>query len=270
MKTKTDVLSTKNLMVLLLSLSIVMTSCNNDNTLDVECFDDFNYDDTTDEGPASWFNYCTDDGTINECGSTTRQSPIDISGVVNDPTLQSLSTLYANSITEIINNGHTLQFNYNGTGTVNFQGSDYSLQQFHFHANSEHTIEGSHKPLEAHLVHKNDSGHLMVLGIFFEIGAESTFLAQFIDNLPEEINETYLDFDLSYNASGLLPANLSYYHYKGSLTTPPCSEIVEWIVMKNALEMSQTQMDQFSGILHHNFRPVQPLAGRVIGAYDVN
>ncbi|NAS12945.1 carbonic anhydrase [Poritiphilus flavus] len=251
------------------ALLFLMSSCKKDEVdpLQVACLDDFNYDNGTDEGPANWLYYCVDDGIANECGSTSRQSPINIFGALHNPVLQALSTAYTSSTTEIINNGHTIQFNYKGTGTLSFQGSDYDLLQFHFHANSEHTVDGNYSPLEAHLVHRNAFGSLSVIGVLFEIGAENTFLDQFLSELPTEEGEMYIDADLEYLASGLLPANKSYYNYDGSLTTPPCSEIVEWIVMENPVEISQAQLDVFAEILGYNFRPVQPLGERTIGLF---
>jgi len=269
MKTPKQMKTTKMKLatVTAIALLLAITSCksDDDNTQKKECFEHFNYDSSTHEGPADWANYCVAAGVVNECGSTVRQSPINIVNAVSDDNLTDLSTTYANSSTDILNNGHTIQFNYNGTATLNFDGEVFSLLQFHFHAESEHTVVGSHHPLEAHLVHKSASGNLAVIGVLFELGDENAFLAQFIDNLPEHKDDTYVNASLSYNALSLLSAGDSYFNYDGSLTTPPCSEIVEWIVMENPLEASQTQLDAFSNILHNNFRPIQPLNGRVIG-----
>jgi len=88
-----------------------------------------------------------------------------------------------------------------------------------------------------------------------------------MDNLPHNEDDTYVDADLDYSASSLLPVSTNYFNYNGSLTTPPCSEIVEWIVMETPLEASQAQLDAFSSILHNNFRPVQPISGRDIGHF---
>ena len=245
---------------------LTVVSCKKDEepTTEEICIEHFNYEDTTEEGPSNWENYCVSEGT-NECGSVERQSPIDIIGAVNDTHLSVLDIAYTTSTTDIVNNGHTIQFNYNGPASnLTFEGETYSLLQFHFHADSEHTVAGSHHPLEAHLVHKSASGNLAVIGVFFEVGAENDFLANFTAHLPQHEDDTYVDADLSYSATSLVDLTSGYYNYSGSLTTPPCSEIVDWIVLEQPMEATQAQLDAFSSLLHHNYRPVQPLNGRII------
>ncbi len=250
------------------SFLILFPSCQSDDDAEEACFDHFNYDDTTSMGPADWADYCVAEGTENACGSFIRQSPIDIVGATVDPALQSLTTLYENSPVDIINNGHTVQFNYLAATSLTFQEKSYGLSQFHFHANSEHTVDGSPRPLEVHLVHQHPDGTLAVIGVFFEIGAENAFLSTVINDLPTEEGEQFIETTPSYTAASLLPANRSYYTYEGSLTTPPCSEVVEWIVMQNAIEISQEQLNVFVAILNNNSRPVQPLGGRTIGLFS--
>jgi len=267
MKTR-KIIKLKFLTVAALCLALTIFSCSNDDDV-IEiiesCFKHFNYDNSTEEGPSHWDNYCVAEGTVNECGSIVRQSPINITGAVDDANLSDLNIAYTNSTTDIINNGHTIQFNYNGpSSTFTFKGEQYSLLQFHFHAKSEHTVGGYHYPLEAHLVHKNTSGGLAVIGVFFETGAENDFLAEFTGHLPTHEDETYTNANLIFNASNLVDIDSGYYNYNGSLTTPPCSEIVEWIVLESPIEASSAQLDAFSTILHGNYRPIQPLSGRII------
>lgn len=257
----------KSLIIAPLFIGLISVSCSSDDgsSTKAECIEHFNYDETTVEGPSSWDNYCVADGSVNQCGSVVRQSPINITGAVMDPTLPMLDIQYSTSSTDILNNGHTIQFNYNGplTSTLNFGGERYNLLQFHFHASSEHTVAGDHHPLEAHLVHKSASGDLAVIGVFFKLGAENSLLSEFTEHLPSHKGDTYTKTDLNYMVSDLISEG-GYYNYSGSLTTPPCSEIVEWIVMEEPLEASQAQLDAFSSILHDNYRPVQPLNGRTI------
>ena len=139
---------------------------------------------------------------------------------------------YSDSKADIINNGHTVQFNYDGGSTLTFNGKEFELLQFHFHADSEHTVGGTQFPLEVHLVHSNPDGSLAVIGIFFEEGDENALLAAYFDNIPEHEDDHYADSG-TFNVGDILPSNMSYYHYTGSLTTPPCSEIVNWIVIKS-------------------------------------
>jgi len=108
-----------------IGLLATITSCKSDDDttiIEEECFEHFNYDETTHEGPADWANYCVAEGVVNECGSTVRQSPINIVNTIDDSSLSTLATDYTNSSTDILNNGHTIQFNYNGTATLDFGG----------------------------------------------------------------------------------------------------------------------------------------------------
>lgn len=249
---------------LLLVLSLLIVSCNTDNDdPEKECIDHFSYDNSAIDGPEFWNQYCVDDGTENQCKSTERQSPINITGAIDNPNLEVFTTNYLDSTTEIINNGHTIQFNYKGNAKLTFNEIEYSLLQFHFHVDSEHTVNGQFSPLEVHLVHASSGGDLAVVGVFFELGAENSFLAQFMGNLPELKDETHTE-SATYNAESLLPSSKNYFTYSGSLTTPPCSEIVNWIVMENPIEASQEQLNAFSTILVKNNRPVQPLGNREI------
>lgn len=255
------------LKMLFLALTLLIVSCNTDNEDPVKlCLDHFTYDDNALDGPTNWDQYCVADGTANQCGSTERQSPINITGAVDNPNLEAFTTNYLVSATEIVNNGHTIQFNYKGNATLTFNNTDYSLLQFHFHVDSEHKVNDVFKPLEVHLVHADSSGNLAVVGVFFEVGTENSFLNQFINDLPKQKDETFTNAAI-YNANMLLPSNKNYFTYSGSLTTPPCSEIVSWIVMEQPIEISQQQLDAFKTIMVKNNRPVQPLGNREIKRY---
>lgn len=254
----------------ILSILLSFSGCKNDDDITIEdetCIDHFDYSSTGEAGPGNWSNYCVEAGQTNQCGSIERQSPIDIVNATTKNSLSKLLTNYNQSTTDIFNNGHTIQFNYKGDASLTFEDDNYTLLQFHFHAKSEHKVSNKQYPLEVHFVHKNEAGNLAVIGVLFEEGNENKFLAQFIDKLPKHENNTYVDKKFNYTVSDLLPANGSYFNYKGSLTTPPCSEIVEWIVMETPLTASKIQLDAFSNILHDNFRPIQSLNGRVINKY---
>lgn len=137
------------------------------------------------------------------------------------------------------------------------------LLQFHFHAPSEHTIDGKTYPIEAHLVHKGQDGKLAVIRVFMKSGRENRFIQALWSNLPASEGENQVR-GISINASALPPANKSYYNYPGSLTTPPCSEGVNWIVLKTPIEVSPEQIEAFKSIYNGNARPVQPLNSREI------
>ncbi len=215
-------------------------------------------------GPENWTHLCSG---FSDCGGET-QSPINISGAVSGASLRLAELLpsYNPAATDIHNNGHTVQFDYNAEGYLNVSGKDYQLLQFHFHAGSEHTVNGRRFPLEAHLVHKSQKGDLAVVSLLFEEGKDNFFLAKFLPNLPEqegdEVHKT-----MEYDVTELFPDKKDYVTYQGSLTTPPCSEIVTWLVMTEPLQANKEQLAYMSGILQDNYRPVQDLNGRVISAY---
>jgi len=212
------------------------------------------------EGPNNWQNLC--DG-FSDCGGKA-QSPINIvtKSVKQDAKLLAPEFSYGKSLVAIVNNGHTVQFNISGNNSVKLNGKVYNLLQFHYHALSEHTINGEHFPLEVHFVHKHDAGDYAVIGVVFKEGSENELLNKYLDNFPKSKGE-YKSDDMI-NLMSLLPKNKDYFNYSGSLTTPPCSEVVNWYVLKNPLTASKKQLELFSKILNHNYRPIQDLNDREV------
>lgn len=233
--------------------------CKDDENIPVSCEGiHFEYD--GEHGPSHWAELCEGYATCD--GSS--QSPIDITGAVPDNTLAAINHTYTSSATHILNNGHTIQFTYDSGSSINLNGATFKLLQFHFHTASEHHVGGQSYPMEVHLVHKDDvSGNLAVIGIFFEEGAENALLQSFISHLPQAEDDTYEAAD-TYDVSSFLPAGTHYYTYGGSLTTPPCSEIVTWIVMEEPIEASLDQIHAFENLMHENNRPIQDTHGRTI------
>ena len=164
----------------------------------------------------------------------------------------------------MVNNGHTVQVGYAPGSTLQLDGTTFELKQFHFHAPSENLIEGKSYPLEGHLVHVSDKGEIAVVAVMFEAGKANPALAAAWSALPAKVGEIQA-LKTPLVAEQLLPENRDYYRFSGSLTTPPCSEGVRWLVMKQPVEVSQAQIDAFKAVMHHpNNRPVQPLNGRVV------
>jgi len=144
------------------------------------------------------------------------------------------------------------------------RGNTYQLKQFHFHSPSENLIDGKSYPLEGHLVHSDDKGNLAVIGVMFNVGEANPVLSAAWAVMPEKADGKN-PLSAPVNAAGLLPSDQDYYRFNGSLTTPPCSEGVTWIVMKQAMTASQAQIDQFSKLMGHpNNRPVQPVNARPV------
>lgn len=140
------------------------------------------------------------------------------------------------------------------------------LRQFHFHAPSEHTINGEHSALEMHLVHQRSDGALGVVGVMINGGQANEQFAAIWDKLPTEAHEERHVENTTINAADLLPAERQYYRYDGSLTTPPCSEGVAWFVLRSPIDMSVSQISAFTAVVENNNRPVQPLNNRELSA----
>jgi carbonic anhydrase len=215
-------------------------------------------------GPENWKNLC--DG-FSDCGGKA-QSPIDIvtASVSSEEKLDPISLNYSDSKFNILNNGHTVQFNIEGNNTATIQGKEYSLLQFHYHAKSEHTVDGNYFPLEVHFVHKHSDDDFAVIGIMFEEGAENDLLSKYLEDFPKS-KGTFNSEDML-DLNSLFPESLSYFHYNGSLTTPPCSEVVNWYLLKQPVQASKEQLTAFAEILDNNYRPVMALNDRTVHSFE--
>lgn len=190
------------------------------------------------------------------------QSPIDITGATPNGALLPLMTNYKSTPANLVNTGHTIQVNYVPGSTLFFNGQSYDLLQFHFHEPSEHTINGQRAAMELHLVHRNAAGNFAVVGVLLTAGAENPALNPFWYRLPA--HEGKVAMESSINIASLLPTDRHYYTYEGSLTTPPCTEGVRWIVMKTPVELSSAQIGMYAAIFPGSARPVEPRDGRLI------
>jgi carbonic anhydrase len=214
------------------------------------------------EGPAGPTHWSELSPEFALCASGHAQSPIDLSAAVLQ-TSPSLEFHYKPSHLNELNNGHTIQVNYDTGSSISVGGVRYDLVQVHFHIPSEHTTGGKAHAAEAHLVHKSADGHLAVIGVLIDRGAESKPLAPVWAHLPASEGPPHLVAG-SLDATGLLPAKHAFYRYEGSLTTPPCTEGVHWFVMETPVTMSGEQLERLHGILRANNRPVQPLHERIV------
>jgi carbonic anhydrase len=198
-----------------------------------------------------------------------RQSPIDIAEVKVDRHLRPLDLDIHPTTIDIFNNGHTIEQHYEGTGSsIYFEGHEYELLQFHFHTFSEHAIAGELGDMELHAVFRNpEEGDYLVVGQLFEVGEKiNPFIQQLIDaGLPAKDGDTTETED-EINVEDVFTSTASYYTYPGSLTTPPCSEIVTWVVLQKPAEFTEDQYQAFRHILGNDFRPLQKLNDRVIRA----
>lgn len=208
-------------------------------------------------GPDHWSEICG-------CKIGERQSPIGIS-ITEKAKLDEIVFNYYPTPLRIINNGHTIQFNYGKGSYITIGHRKYELMQFHFHTPSEHVLHGKHYDMEVHLVHKGAHGELAVVGIFMEAGRENDFIRTLWSHFPKEQNQEHIVSDTRINAQQILPKNThAYYNYAGSLTTPPCTENVNWLVLKTPIDISQAEVNKFASLFKYDARPVQHVHGRVI------
>lgn len=213
-------------------------------------------------GPAHWADL---NSQFTACKSGTRQSPIDINRAqLLVAKLTDIRFDYRTISPEIVNNGHTIQINYVNDSIMSVNNEQFGLAQFHFHTPSENTVDGKAYDMEMHLVHKNAKGELAVVGVFFKKGQHNAELEKIWANLPSDAGEKKTLADTRLNAVDLLPKNRTYVHFNGSLTTPPCSEGVNWFVMNEPVEASVDQIARFSKLIGQNARPVQRLNNRFI------
>jgi carbonic anhydrase len=211
-------------------------------------------------GPEHWGELQPDFGL---CSSGTSQSPIDLSHMV-DKELPSVSFEYQPGGYRVVNNGHAVQVDFNPGSRIHLDGASFELKQVHFHTPSENTIEGKHFPMEAHLVHSDARGHLAVVAVLFEAGAANAGLAQFSSRVSRK-PQSQSKLAALFAASTLLPEDRDYYRFSGSLTTPPCSEDVRWLVLKHPETASAGQIAMLhDAIGHDNNRPVQPVGARTV------
>lgn len=214
------------------------------------------------EGAEHWGKLSADFAT---CETGHNQSPINIEGAV-DANLASIKFKYNMlSAGDIINNGHTVQVNMWSGGEITLDSEKFVLKQFHFHTPSENTISGKSFPLEAHFVHLNKDNQIAVVAVMFEPGEDDELIAALWKKIPLKAGDSH-KLDPKALKSLEFEADVkSYYRFNGSLTTPPCSEGVRWIVMKARRHVSQAQVLKFQEALPSaNNRPVQVLNARVI------
>ncbi len=210
------------------------------------------------EGPEHWGEL---DDAYAVCSAGKSQSPVDISAT-SEQDLTNIVFHYQPSEVNILNNGHTVQVNYDAGSYIELDGVRYDVLQFHYHAPSEHAVDGKLFPAELHIVHKNADGGLAVVGILLDEGAQNNAYQPFIDNLPTQKSEAH-DAGVPINAADLLPAVQTTFRYSGSLTTPPCTEGVNWLLMTTPVELSADQIHALTSIFEEgNNRPIQPLNDR--------
>jgi carbonic anhydrase len=195
------------------------------------------------------------------CALGAEQSPIDLSSGIK-ATLDPLKLDWKPQAYEIINNGHTIQAKAAPGSTLTIGKDVYNLVQFHFHAPSEHSIGGKRAAMEVHFVHAGPEGRLAVVGVLMNAGRKNAAFAAIMQAAPKKEGEKTLDKPL--DPRQFLPASRALYRYKGSLTTPPCSEVVDWNVYEQPIEVAAEDIAAFKAIFPMNARPLQPMNRRFL------
>lgn len=213
-------------------------------------------------GPQAWGRLQPE---FNLCAIGKRQSPIHIeaTSALQGPA-EPLQIRYVASKGSVVNNGHTIQVDLEGENTLTVRGSTYHLVQFHFHHPAEEKVNGQAFALVAHLVHKNTDGQLAVLAVLFDPGEANAMIHKVWTHMPLDVNDRVRLPDGLVDLNEALPQDRRYYQFIGSLTTPPCTEGVLWIVLKSPMTLGPDQLKVFAQQFPNNARPVQPTFGRVV------
>ena len=210
------------------------------------------------EGPEFWGALSPDFAV---CASGQEQSPIDLSGTVPADAQDVVLAWNPAAQWTVVNNGHTIQANTDNGGMITVGDTAYTLLQFHFHAPSEHAIDGTRAPMEAHFVHRAEDGRLAVIGVMMQGGGDNPLFASVMAVAPATPAEVAMGPG---DPTGLMPATAGYLRYQGSLTTPPCSETVMWTVMKAPVAVADDSIAAFQALFGENARPLQPVHRRYI------
>jgi carbonic anhydrase len=210
--------------------------------------------------PAHWAQL---DHSYAACGDGKSQSPVDIrTHDIRKVPLPALVFDYKPTPLHLIDNGHTIQVNVDPGSSLQVGGDRYELVQFHFHHPSEERIDGKAFDMVAHLVHRDSKGRLAVVAVPLVAGSENALIAALWAHLPKQKEQVANVRGVTINPAALLPRDHSYYTYRGSLTTPPCTEGVRWLVLKSPSVESKAEIEKFTALYPNDARPTQKLNGR--------
>jgi carbonic anhydrase len=230
---------------------------------------DKHWDYSGDQGPAHWHSLNPD---YQSCSQGQSQSPIDLNSqlpvtsafIEKQYQAATMRIAHHEHVVDILDNGHTIQVTYDEGSELITNGQNYNLAQFHFHAPSEHTVDGKFYPMEMHLVHSNKNGALAVVSVLIKEGEHNESFTPIFEHMPKTAGKSVHLEHMMIDIDELLPSVDRYYHYNGSLTTPPCSEGVSWFVLAEPVSLSAAQIKAFTAIINHNNRPIQALNGREV------
>ena len=200
-------------------------------------------------------------GASATCGSGQRQSPVDIAGTPK-PQVSHIKLDYNSVSATIQNTGKTIRVAPQDGGNLIIDGVSYPLQYIEFHSPSEHSVNGHRSTLESQFIHQDKAGHTVIVSVLYDIGTADPMLGSLWTYLPTDPGQPLPLSDLLINAQDLMPSTQDYYVYSGSMTTPPCTEGVTWMISSMPLSVSAEQADAFERLIGPNARPLQPQNGR--------
>lgn len=224
---------------------------------DSKPFPEWSYSGPT--GPQHWGDL---DPRFEVANTGCQQSPIDLAGTF-EPGAETVFFTYQASPLNVTNNGHSIQIDCPSGSSISIGGKQFDLVQYHFHTPSEHTADGKFYDMELHLVHQSDRGQLAVVGVFLKKGNTHLSLGDIWEHMPEQAGCSAAS-DLMIDPTDFLPTDRRHVQYDGSLTTPPCTEGVAWIMLLEPISVSEEQIKQFEQVIGASNRPVQPLNDRVL------
>jgi carbonic anhydrase len=210
-------------------------------------------------GPAKWGEL---DAASKVCSVGSQQSPVDIGETIRAQ-LPPFRTAWSRKPDTIVNNGHTIQVNFGEGSSLTVGNEQFALLQFHFHRPSEHRLGGRSYPMEVHFVHRHAGGKLAVVGVLMTAGRANPAFNKVVTTMPAKEGPP-VPADAGIDPNRLLPARRSYYRYEGSLTTPPCSEIVDWLLLTQPIPVAEADIDAFARLYANNARPTQKLDRRFV------
>lgn len=214
-------------------------------------------------GPAVWGELSKD---FKLCASGKKQSPINIetSWTKNSLSLSAIKLAYKSSAIHMVNNGHWIELEFDKGSKLIFGPQEYELKQIQLHAPAEHLIDKKQANIEIQFLHRDKEGHLLILALMLYRGKMNYALHSLFDYIPAISNTKNFIEDKKINPLDFLPEGGGYYTYMGSLTSPPCSENVRWIILSHPIEASLQQIKKLTNVYRMNNRPFQPLNRRKV------
>lgn len=244
---------------ILVSSVLIYGGCDSSNSDDDEGSDKIEWDYAS-KGPNAWATLSPDFAT---CGSGSAQSPIDISLDPMDD-LPRWSFTYVSTRLDLILQDHHIQLNIRPGSSIIVDGIKHNLKSLKFKTPGEHSVQGVTHVAEVHFNHESTDGDIAIVAVLVTAGGVNKDLSSLLSRLPVVPDEAVVDPAFLVRPIDFVPDGRTFYRYDGSLSEPPCTEGVKWIIMQETIEFSESQVEVLNAITGNNSRPVQPVNGRTI------